>query len=343
MSDKKRHINPRYNRHAGREYSIQECITKLATDRQVLSYLISKAEAIDRDSISFINQVIDGTLPDKTARRIAVSGSPGVGKSTLLNSFGKHLVEQGNSIAILPIDPTSYHSHGSILGDKTRMEDLVGEASVYIKPMASSLALGGVAPATHNAILLCERAGFDYIFVETVGVGQSEYEVRHLVDLFLLVLQPGGGDELQGIKRGIMEMADLMVVTKADGDLLDAAKQSIKNHKQAQSIMMSKTSGWTPQVVPYSSVTHEHAAGLGDRIDNYFDYMKEDGRLETMRRQQSSKYFMEMVDRSIIRFFKEKSATEGFIKELAEKVAKGEIMPQKGVEIFKDKLNEGND
>ena len=208
-----KHINPSYQRLVTKKYSLQECHDLIKTDSQVLSHLISKAESTLEEDRKFLEIIYDKVPRKSDTKRIAITGAPGVGKSSFLNSYCKELIARGNKVAILPVDPTSYTTKGSILGDKTRMDALVGLKDVYIKPMASALALGGVAPATAAAICLCEMADYDYIFVETVGVGQSEYEVRGLVDLFILLLQPGGGDELQGIKRGIMEMADCLLYT----------------------------------------------------------------------------------------------------------------------------------
>ena len=215
MSNIPSNINPRFKRTPIKFFTLEECIENIS-DYKILSYLISKSESRLVSDNQFVAHVISQTESTKLTKRIAVSGSPGVGKSTFINSLGKQLLEKGNSIAVLPVDPSSHVSKGSILGDKTRMDDLIHSDKVFIKPMASSLSLGGVAPASQMASLLCERAGFDYVFIETVGVGQSEYEVAGMVDFFMVLMLPNAGDELQGIKKGIMELADALIINNAN-------------------------------------------------------------------------------------------------------------------------------
>lgn len=288
MSNKS-NINPGFKRNPAPSYSVDHCINNIQ-DYKILSHLISKAESKLGKDQDFVSTVLN-ILPDKQSRRIAISGSPGVGKSTFINSLGELMVAQGLKVAVLPVDPSSHVSRGSILGDKTRMENLIRLDNVFIKPMASSLALGGVAPASQMATLLCEKAGFDYILIETVGVGQSEYEVRHLVDLFVLLLQPGGGDDLQGIKRGIMEMADLMVVTKADGALKTNAQQSFEAYKNAAKLLLPNVLGWHPKVKMYSSVTQEGSETLFNCLDQYFKFLSEKDRITKLRDAQNEYFF----------------------------------------------------
>lgn len=335
MSGSKKHINPNYSRIAGKDYSLKECIEGLPHNRQILSWLISKAENQNPESLDFLNHVLSATKGNDKVRRLAVSGSPGVGKSTFLNSIGQALIADGKQIAILPVDPTSYLSQGSILGDKTRMDGLVGRAEAYIKPMASSLALGGIAPSTHMAMQLCERAGFDEIYIETVGVGQSEYEVRHLVDLFILLVQPGSGDELQGIKRGIMEMADLLIVTKADGDLNRAAKDSVQSHRQAVKMLLANDYDWSPEVLAYSSVTHESVEQVKAAMQDFCDHMSDNNRLEKLRQTQIIKYFDDRIDDAILAVAKNKPEVELMIKALRQKLEQGEVLPNEAINLFK--------
>ena len=291
MSKSSKHINPSYKKALPKSYSLHECLAQLDTNVQVLSYLISKSEsplALDKQ---LIDDVLSNAQIKKQSKRIAITGSPGVGKSTFLNAYGTFLKEQGERIAILPVDPTSHISHGSILGDKTRMSDLVGQESVFIKPMASALALGGVAPATGAAISLCEAAGYSYIFIETVGVGQSEYAVKDLVDLFILLIQPGGGDELQGIKRGIMELADILIVTKADGSLATAAKESLEAHKAALRLLISRIDGWAPKCFMHSYENPDYLKELHKGVERFFTHMETNGLLESLRRNQAVNLF----------------------------------------------------
>jgi len=281
----RKHINPRYHKAPSKSFTAEEAIAGLGSDTQILSQLISKAESNLPEDRQLIIKVILGLDNNKSCRRIAVTGAPGVGKSSFLNSYCNYLAQQGKMVAILPVDPSSYKSKGSILGDKTRMDNLVGNEKVFVKPMASALELGGVAPATAVAIALCERAGFDYVFVETVGVGQSEYVVRNLVDLFLLLLQPGGGDDLQGIKRGIMEMADLILITKADGELLQVAKESRIQYTNALKFMMHNKYGWKVKLALYSIEEMKYNEVVSQMISDYYETMPTN-LLVTMRNEQ---------------------------------------------------------
>jgi len=290
-----KHINPSYHKKATRTYSLEECKALIREDRQVLSQLISRSESNLEEDRKFLAEIFDSVPRRTDVKRIAITGAPGVGKSSFLNTFCKFLLDKGYKVAVLPVDPTSYGTRGSILGDKTRMDHLVGIEDVYIKPMASALALGGVAPATAPAICLCEMAGFDYIFVETVGVGQSEYEVRALVDLFILLLQPGGGDELQGIKRGIMEMADLLIINKADGELKPIAEISLKNYSSANKLFSVNDSAWKTKCTLYSSVTDEYLEKTYELVQAYFDFMMNEGRLTALRNQQEVESFQQGI------------------------------------------------
>ena len=343
MSNKNAHINPEYRKHAPKDYTLEQAIEGITKNRYVLSWLISKAESRDASDLEFLQKVLESVNANDNTKRIAVSGSPGVGKSSFLNSYGKYLSDRGNRVAILPVDPTSYNSLGSILGDKTRMDDLVGEDKVFIKPMASSLVHGGIAPATRTAIRLCERAGFDTIFVETVGVGQAEYEARHMVDMFLLLIQPGAGDDLQGIKRGIIEMADLLIVTKADNKLTEVSSQSVKNYRQAINITKSKNEGWSPQVIKYSSMTHAYREDVSQIINSYFDFMSKEGRLNTIRQQQSEKYFEEAIDDIILATFKSRGENKELLEKIKLKVSQNLLTPQHAIQLFKDKIKAHND
>lgn len=282
----KKHINPQYKKVQSRAFKLSECLDGLKTDKQILSHLISKSESNLAEDKHLVSEVILKAEPKKSTRRIAVTGAPGVGKSSFLNAYCNYLLEAGHKVAILPVDPSSYKSKGSILGDKTRMEDLVGKENVYVKPMASALELGGVAPATASAIALCERAGYDYIFVETVGVGQSEYAVKNLVDIFLLLLQPGGGDDLQGIKRGIMEMADLILITKADGDLTTVAEESKRQCAVALKLMMPNEYGWKSQLGLYSTEKGELNSTVTNMIDKFYTHMSSREGISKLRSEQ---------------------------------------------------------
>jgi len=325
MSKISSNINPHFKRNPKKSYSLQECINGIS-DFKILAHLISKSESNLLEDKNFVSEVISQTVSKKISRRIAISGSPGVGKSTFINSLGKALLSQEKTIAILPVDPSSHVSRGSILGDKTRMEDLIKSDQVFIKPMASSLSLGGVAPATQMASILCERAGFDYVFIETVGVGQSEYEVKHLVDLFILLLQPGGGDDLQGIKRGIMEMADLMVITKADGLLLNNARASFDSYSHASQLMLQNDLGWKAKVKMYSSLTNEGQETILKCINQYFKFLSEADKLDVLRKRQRAYFFDKSFKSLAVEHFRQNAELQLKLEALKTKLLDNSIL-----------------
>ena len=219
----------------------------LAGDRRALARAITLIESTRADHRERADELLAEILP-RTGKsvRLGITGVPGVGKSTLIERFGLGLIGQGRSLAVLAIDPSSKRGGGSILGDKTRMEELSRNEDAFIRPSPAGATLGGVARRTREAMLLVEAAGFDTVIVETVGVGQSETTVADMVDMFIVLLLPGGGDELQGIKRGVIELADLVVVNKADGDLKAMAKRSATDYQHALRMLRSPTAGWTP-------------------------------------------------------------------------------------------------
>ena len=227
----------------------------LQKDRIILSKAITLIESTKKEDEAIAEAVLQACLKTKnTSKRIAITGSPGAGKSTFINAFGKLLLDNKKSLAVLAIDPSSTISKGSILGDKTRMEDLVSNEHCFIRPTASNNHLGGVGRTTRETILLCEAFGFDYIFVETVGVGQSETLVKNMTDLFMLLLLPNSGDELQGIKRGIMEMADIILINKSDGENNVAAKIAATQVKHSLHLFSASEKEWITQVLNISSL-----------------------------------------------------------------------------------------
>jgi LAO/AO transport system kinase len=225
--------------------------------------------------------------------RIGITGSPGVGKSTFIESFGLFLTGIGKKVAVLTIDPTSQRTKGSILGDKTRMPDLAVHANAFIRPSSSGNTLGGVAHKTREAMLLCEAAGFDVILIETVGVGQSEVAVKNMTDFFLLLMLPGSGDELQGIKKGIMEMADLILITKADGENLSRARQAQAEFLQAIHTLYMHITGWVPSVLTASSITREGLPEVYHTISKFISEKKAADEFDAIRVDQSVTYMHE--------------------------------------------------
>lgn len=231
--------------------------------------------------------------------RLGITGVPGAGKSTFIESFGKIVIERGNKLAVLAVDPSSARSKGSILGDKTRMETLSAMDGVFIRPSPSSGELGGVARATYETILLCEAAGFNFIIVETVGVGQSEIAVARMCDFFLLLMLAGAGDELQGIKRGIMEMADALAITKADGNNFDKAKAARSEYAHALHLLQAPESGWTTQTHICSGLTGFGMKELYEMMENYQAFTKTNGYFLQKRKKQQYDLFLDSLEEQL--------------------------------------------
>ena len=258
----------------------------------VLSQAVTLVESQAPAHHALAQEVIEKCLPYAgNSKRIGITGVPGAGKSTSIDVFGLHVLKKGGKLAVLAIDPSSERTKGSILGDKTRMEKLSQQANAFIRPSPSAGSLGGVARKTRESIILCEAAGYDNIFVETVGVGQSETAVHSMVDFFLLIQLAGTGDELQGIKRGIMEMADGIVINKCDGDNVNRAKLAASQFKNALHLFPLPPSGWSPEVMTYSGYFELGIPEVWEMIDRYFDFVKKNGYFEA-RRQQQEKYWM---------------------------------------------------
>ena len=263
----------------------------------VLGQAVTLVESQNPDHYALAQEVIEKCLPHAgRSVRIGITGVPGAGKSTSIDAFGLHVLKDGGKLAVLAIDPSSERSNGSILGDKTRMEKLSVHPDAFIRPSPSAGSLGGVARKTRETIVLCEAAGFDKIFVETVGVGQSETAVHSMVDFFLLIQLAGTGDELQGIKRGIMEMADGIVINKADGDNIDRARLAQAQFRNALHHFPLPPSGWTPEVLTYSGYYEIGIPEVWDMIYRYFDFVKKNGYFEEKRRQQEKYWMYESIN-----------------------------------------------
>lgn len=258
----------------------------------ILSQAVTLVESLRPEHQALAQKVIEKCLPySGNSVRVGISGVPGAGKSTSIDVFGLHVLKKGGKLAVLAIDPSSERSKGSILGDKTRMEKLSVHPDAFIRPSPSAGSLGGVARKTRETIILCEAAGYDKIFVETVGVGQSETAVHSMVDFFLLIQLAGTGDELQGIKRGIMEMADGIVINKADGNNIEKAKLAAAHFRNALHLFPAPESGWTPQVMTYSGFYNIGVEEIWDMVYKYFDFVKANGYFEH-RRNEQAKYWM---------------------------------------------------
>jgi LAO/AO transport system kinase len=273
-------------------------------DRRALARAITLAESTRSDHRAEARELLDELLPATGgARRIGVSGAPGAGKSTLIEALGLLAVDEGHQVAVLAVDPSSSRSGGSILGDKTRMADLGRHPEAYIRPSPTSGTLGGVARRTREAVLLCEAAGFDVVLVETVGVGQSEVAVADLVDLFLLVASPTGGDELQGIKRGIMELADLIVVNKADGDLLPAAQRAASDLRKAVHLLRPKREGWEVEVLLASATEGTGVPEVWDHLTTGAERLQASGAFEAARAEQAVSWMWSEVREGLLDAF----------------------------------------
>ncbi len=300
----------------------------LTGNRGVLSQAITLIESTLDSDIQLASELVQSLL-SKTGNslRIGITGVPGVGKSTFIETFGKFLLDQGKKVAVLAVDPSSQMTKGSILGDKTRMEKLSSDKRAFIRPSPAGSMLGGVTAKTREAMLLCEAAGFDVILVETVGVGQSETAVKGMVDFFLLLMLAGAGDELQGIKKGIMEMADGVLINKADGDNLADAKKAKANYQNALHLFPRSENGWSTPVLTGSSISGE---GLGDvwkMILKYEDKMKLNGFLDQNRANQRLKWLDEHVNFLLGKAFHDLPLVQKMLKSEKEKVRSGALSP----------------
>lgn len=272
----------------------------LSHDKVALSRAITLVESTNVSHLAKANEIINACLPHANKSvRIGITGVPGVGKSTFIEAFGKYLTSLGKKVAVLAVDPSSTISHGSILGDKTRMEELVKDENAYIRPSASGETLGGVARKTRETIMLCEAAGFDTIIIETVGVGQSETAVHSMVDFFLLLKISGAGDELQGIKRGIMEMADAVVINKADGDNVNKAKLTKTEFNRALHLFPAKKSGWIPTVTTCSAINKDGIDGVWQTISDYFKLVQSNHYFEDKRQEQNQYWMLETINEQL--------------------------------------------
>lgn len=300
----------------------------LKGDKTALSRAITLVESTNPEHLAKANEVIKGCLPHANQSvRIGITGVPGVGKSTFIEAFGKYLTSIGKKVAVLAVDPSSSISHGSILGDKTRMEELVKDENAYIRPSASGDTLGGVARKTRETIILCEACGFDTIVIETVGVGQSETAVHSMVDFFLLLKISGAGDELQGIKRGIMEMADTIVINKADGDNIAKAKLAKTEFNRALHLFPAKSSGWIPKVTTCSAFEKTGIDNVWEIISEYFELVKSNHYFEEKRQNQNQFWMMETINEQLKSHFYNHPNIIQSLEENKKAVQNNEISP----------------
>ncbi|MCH2022240.1 MAG: methylmalonyl Co-A mutase-associated GTPase MeaB [Saprospiraceae bacterium] len=325
----KSNINKAFKPKQVEQLSLQEFINGIrSSNRVVLSQAITLIESRQEKHQILAQKIIEKCLPySGNSLRIGLTGTPGVGKSTFINGFGKVILNNGENLAVLAIDPSSQTTKGSILGDKTRMEELTIEPKVFIRPSPANDSLGGVARKTRETIILCEAAGYNNIIIETVGVGQSETAVHSMVDFFLLLLLPNSGDELQGIKRGIMEMADLIAINKADGEGIEAAKLTSKQYKNALHLLPAKHSGWTAKAEICSALNNTGLDKIWSSIKNYHKTTIDNGFFAQNRKQQAKYWLEESVSQQLKTLFFQNPEIKKEYTKIEKNVIEGDLSP----------------
>lgn len=300
----------------------------LSGDRRALARGITLVESTRSDHRAAADRLLQHLLPESgRSVRIGITGVPGVGKSTFIETFGTHVIEQGHRIAVLAVDPSSRRSGGSILGDKTRMEELSRNPAAFIRPSPAGETVGGVARRTREAMLVCEAAGFDVIIVETVGVGQSETAVADMTDLFLLLLLPGGGDELQGLKRGIVEMADIVLVNKDDGDLAAAAQRAASEYRAALHLLGAGSSDWRVPVMTCSSVTGKGIGEAWVQVERFREIAERTGAIARRRADQARAWMWAEIREGLVAALKADRDLARRLPEMEAEVAEGRLTP----------------
>src|SRR5215469_3007730 len=299
-----------------------------AGQRAALARAITLIESRRADHAAAARELVQALLPQTgKAIRVGITGSPGVGKSTTIDALGSFLIEGGHKVAVLAVDPTSARTGGSILGDKTRMARLAASEHAYIRPSPSSGTLGGVAAKTREAMLLCEAAGFDVMLVETVGIGQSETAVCDMTDFFLALMLPGAGDELQGIKKGLVELADMIAINKADGDNLKRAQHAAADYKSALHILQPRSEHWHPPVVTYSALTNTGVAELWQKVLDHRTAMNASGDFAARRREQQVKWMWSMLEGRMMARLRADATIRAKVKKTEAEVADGKLTP----------------
>jgi GTPase len=296
--------------------------------RRALAKAITLVESTRADHQEQAQRLLELLLPSTgNAARIGVSGVPGVGKSTFIESFGLSLIALGKRVAVLAVDPSSARSGGSILGDKTRMQRLSVAPEAFIRPSPAGRSLGGVARRTREAMLVCEAAGFDVVIVETVGVGQSEYAVASMVDFFLVLLLPGAGDELQGIKKGILELADALAVNKADGDNLRRSERAVAEYRAALRLFRPSTASWTPPVIAVSALEERGMDEVWGIVEDHRARLGASGELDAKRRAQRQAWLWTMIDDGLKQHFLGRKDVQRLLPDMEAAIAASSITP----------------
>jgi LAO/AO transport system kinase len=304
-----------------------------AGDRATLARAITLIESKRADHRKAAHLLVQELLPATgKAVRLGITGAPGAGKSTTIDALGTSLTAQGHKVAVLAVDPSSSRTGGSILGDKTRMARLAVDPNAFVRPSPSSGTLGGVAAKTRETMLLCEAAGYDVVLVETVGIGQSETAVADMTDFFLVLMIPGAGDELQGLKKGIVELADMVAVNKADGDNIARAKVAAAEYRAALNILAPHSENWSPPVVTYSALTGDGIALLWSQVLAHKEKMTASGELSQRRREQQVKWMWSMLEERLTARLRSDPAVRGKLKAAETAVAAGRLAPTLAVE-----------
>ena len=311
-------------------------------DRRALAKAITLVESTRDDHRQQTAELLETLIPDAgNSIRIGISGAPGVGKSTFIEVLGSHLIQLGHSVAVLAVDPSSAVTGGSILGDKTRMETLAFAEKAFVRPSPAGSTLGGVARRTRESMLLCEAAGFDIILVETVGVGQSETTVADMTDMFLLLLLPAGGDELQGIKRGIMELADLILVNKADGDQVALAALTMGDYRSAVQFLASRFDDWQTPVMSCSSINDEGIVEVWGQVDAFKGILSKTGQLQQRRAEQAKAWMWSEMTESLVADLKADERIRSLVPDIESAVLAGElpatVAAQRVLNLYKDR------
>ncbi|MDP7439294.1 MAG: methylmalonyl Co-A mutase-associated GTPase MeaB [SAR324 cluster bacterium] len=300
----------------------------LQGNRRAIAKAITLLESTRPESFEQGQELLESLLPHAgQALRIGITGVPGVGKSTFIEAIGLFLIELGHRVAVLAVDPSSQLTGGSIMGDKTRMNELAQHPHAFIRPSPSSGILGGVARKTRETMLICEAAGYDVVIVETVGVGQSETIVASMVDLFLLLMLPNAGDELQGIKKGVLELADLVVINKSDGKQETLAKTAQSEYRKALHLLPSSKNSWTPQILRCSALEKRGMDKIWDSVKSFSKALQNSGEWEKQRRKQTGKWMWSLVEEGLLTNFRNHPDLQKQIPELEKEVESGKMLP----------------
>ena len=324
-----RKFNQNYIYQPKKNLNISDIVSGISkADSTILSQAITMLESKRKEDKAIVYSALSKLPPsDHKSFRIGITGSPGVGKSTFIETFGKYLSAMGISVAVLTIDPSSKINGGSILGDKTRMEELSKESNVFIRPSPSKGELGGVAEQSYESILLCEKAGFDVIIIETVGVGQSETHVKHVVDFFLLLILAGAGDELQGIKRGIMELADGIAITKSDGDNEKNAKIAKNSYQNAIHLLPPKDNNWITEVKTCSSIENQGITEIWKLLEKFQKHCSGNNWINNNRTEQDIFWFHQKLNQFLMEDFLSKENVTEKVKKMEASLIKGDLDP----------------